>query len=71
MKMNAPVGLNALDFDAQGIVGNPLDRVDGPLKVTGGGARQAAARTVSIFALLVVVTHKHFQPRPFACGSPF
>ena len=40
MEMNAPVGLNALDFDPQGVVGKPLDRVDGPLKVT-GGARYA------------------------------
>jgi xanthine dehydrogenase YagR molybdenum-binding subunit len=38
MEMNSPIGPNALD--AQGIVGKPLDRVDGPLKVT-GGARYA------------------------------
>src|SRR5437899_9268149 len=38
MEMNSPVGSNALD--AEGIVGQPLDRVDGPLKVT-GGARYA------------------------------
>src|SRR3954468_23280034 len=38
MEMNSPVGPNALD--AEGIVGKPLDRVDGPLKVT-GGARYA------------------------------
>ncbi|MDB5637286.1 MAG: xanthine dehydrogenase [Bradyrhizobium sp.] len=38
MEMNSPVGSNALD--AQGIVGRPLDRVDGRLKVT-GGARYA------------------------------
>src|SRR6202022_4130317 len=38
MEMNSPVGSNALD--AQGIVGEPLDRVDGRLKVT-GGARYA------------------------------
>jgi len=38
MEMNSPVGPNALD--AQGIVGKPLDRVDGQLKVT-GGARYA------------------------------
>src|SRR6478672_103725 len=38
MEMNSSVGPNALD--AQGIVGKPLDRVDGPLKVT-GGARYA------------------------------
>jgi xanthine dehydrogenase YagR molybdenum-binding subunit len=40
MEMNAPIGRNALDSDAQGIVGKPLDRVDGRLKVT-GGARYA------------------------------
>src|SRR5260370_10839666 len=38
MEMNSPVGSNALD--AKGIVGKPLDRVDGRLKVT-GGARYA------------------------------
>src|SRR6266404_2165032 len=38
MEMNSPVGSNALD--AEGIVGQPLDRVDGRLKVT-GGARYA------------------------------
>jgi xanthine dehydrogenase YagR molybdenum-binding subunit len=38
MEMNLPVGPNALD--AQGIVGKPVDRVDGRLKVT-GGARYA------------------------------
>jgi xanthine dehydrogenase YagR molybdenum-binding subunit len=38
MEMNSPVGPNALD--TPGIVGRPLDRVDGRLKVT-GGARYA------------------------------
>jgi xanthine dehydrogenase YagR molybdenum-binding subunit len=38
MEMNSAVGSNALD--AQGVVGQPLDRVDGRLKVT-GGARYA------------------------------
>jgi xanthine dehydrogenase YagR molybdenum-binding subunit len=38
MEMNSPVGPNALD--AGGPVGKPLDRVDGPLKVS-GGARYA------------------------------
>src|SRR5712671_6199624 len=38
MEMNSPVGPNALD--TPGIVGEPLDRVDGPMKVT-GGARYA------------------------------
>ena len=35
MEMNSPVGSNALDVGADGIVGKPLDRVDGRLKVTG------------------------------------
>src|SRR6202040_4034819 len=38
MEMNSPVGTNVLD--AGGIVGKPIDRVDGRLKVT-GGARYA------------------------------
>src|ERR1700684_2923416 len=38
MEMNSPVGPNALD--AQGVVGKPIDRVDGRLKVS-GGARYA------------------------------
>ncbi len=38
MKMDSVVGRNALD--AQGVVGKPLDRVDGRFKVT-GGARYA------------------------------
>ena len=36
MQMNAPIGSNALDVGAQGVVGKPLDRVDGRQKVTGG-----------------------------------
>ena len=36
MEMNVPVGSTALDVGAQGVVGKPLDRVDGRLKVTGG-----------------------------------
>src|SRR5689334_13525685 len=35
MNMDEPVGANALD--AEKIVGKPLDRIDGRLKVTGGG----------------------------------
>src|SRR6201990_3704267 len=38
MKMDSPVGPNALD--AQGVVGRPVDRVAGRLKVS-GGARYA------------------------------
>lgn len=40
MEMDAPIGSTALDVGAQGVVGKPLDRVDGRLKVT-GGARYA------------------------------
>src|SRR5229473_6983641 len=36
MEMDTPVGTNALDVGAQGVLGKPLDRVDGRLKVTGG-----------------------------------
>src|SRR3984957_19538445 len=38
MEMNSPVGPNTLD--TPGVVGKPIDRVDGRLKVT-GGARYA------------------------------
>jgi len=40
LEMNSPVGRNALDAGTDAIVGKPLDRVDGRLKVT-GGARYA------------------------------
>ena len=40
MEMNAPVGPNALDNNPEGTLGKPMNRVDGPLKVT-GGARYA------------------------------
>src|SRR5882757_5851886 len=35
MEMDRPIGTNALDVGAQGVVGKPLDRVDGRAKVTG------------------------------------
>lgn len=35
MEMNQPIGRTPLDDRADGLVGKPLDRVDGPLKVTG------------------------------------
>src|SRR6202161_2582925 len=38
MQMNSPVGLNPVD--AKGVAGQPISRVDGRLKVT-GGARYA------------------------------
>jgi xanthine dehydrogenase YagR molybdenum-binding subunit len=50
MEFVAPVGDTAIDQRADGVVGKPLDRVEGPLKVTGratyaaeyGGAGQVA-----------------------------
>jgi xanthine dehydrogenase YagR molybdenum-binding subunit len=35
MKMDKPVGATPLDDNPKGLVGKPLDRIDGPLKVTG------------------------------------
>jgi xanthine dehydrogenase YagR molybdenum-binding subunit len=35
MEMNNPIGVTPLDHQPNGIVGKPLDRVDGPLKVSG------------------------------------
>ena len=35
MKMNQPAKANALDQNLSGLMGLPLDRTDGPLKVTG------------------------------------
>jgi xanthine dehydrogenase YagR molybdenum-binding subunit len=35
MDMNAPAPRNAIDENRQGLIGKPLDRVDGRLKVTG------------------------------------
>jgi len=35
MQMNNPIGVTPLDHQPNGIVGKPLDRVDGPRKVTG------------------------------------
>ena len=35
MEMNAPAGPNPIDENRQGLIGRPMDRVDGRLKVTG------------------------------------
>ena len=35
MKLTAPIGATPLDAQPHGLVGQPLDRVDGPLKVHG------------------------------------
>src|ERR1700721_1147761 len=52
MEMNSPVGPNALD--SQGVVGKPIDRVDGPLKVTGGARYAYEMRQESVLYGLVV-----------------
>jgi hypothetical protein len=49
MEMNSPVGPNALD--TQGIVGKPINRVDGRLKVTGGARYAYEMQYRSIHAL--------------------
>ena len=51
MQMNSPVGSNALD--AQGIVGKPLDRVDGRLKVTGGARYAYEMRQNTLYGFVV------------------
>jgi xanthine dehydrogenase YagR molybdenum-binding subunit len=51
MEMNSPVGSNALD--AQGIVGKPLDRVDGRLKVTGGARYAYEMRQNTLYGFVV------------------
>ena len=35
MEMNAPALRNAIDANRQGLIGQPIDRVEGRLKVTG------------------------------------
>ena len=35
MNMNQPAPHNAIDDNRQGLIGKPIDRVDGRLKVTG------------------------------------
>src|SRR5882757_3106943 len=52
MEMNSPVGPNTLD--TPGVVGKPLDRVDGPLKVTGGARYAYEMRQDSVLYGFVV-----------------
>jgi xanthine dehydrogenase YagR molybdenum-binding subunit len=57
IEMNAPVGPNVLDQDAKtGIVGKPIDRVDGPLKVTGTAKYAAELPDAGATAYGFVVT---------------
>src|SRR6202790_1225955 len=51
MEMNSPVGANALD--AQSIVGKPLDRVDGRLKVTGGAPHAYEMQQNTLYGFVV------------------
>src|SRR5713226_4269614 len=51
MEMNSPVGPNALD--TQGVVGKPLDRVDGRLKVTGGARYAYEMQQNTLYGFLV------------------
>ena len=51
MEMNSPVGPNALD--AEVIVGKPLDRVDGRLKVTGGARYAYEMQQNTLYGFLV------------------
>ena len=57
MEMNSPVGTNALDAP-DSIVGQPLDRVDGPLKVTGRAiyAYEVAHARDALYGVLVQAT---------------
>ncbi len=54
MDMNAPIGQNALD-DPKSIVGKPLDRIDGRLKVTGAAryAYEFAQETTTTYGYVV------------------
>ncbi|RXT37811.1 xanthine dehydrogenase family protein molybdopterin-binding subunit [Bradyrhizobium betae] len=51
MEMDGPVGANALD--AEKIVGKPLDRVDGRLKVTGGAHYAYEMQQNSLYGFVV------------------
>jgi xanthine dehydrogenase YagR molybdenum-binding subunit len=58
MEMNSPVGTTVLDTTPNGIVGQPLDRVDGHLKVTGGAiyAYEVARAPDALYGVLVQAT---------------
>src|SRR3977135_1885281 len=51
MEMNSPIGANALD--TQGVVGKPIDRVDGRLKVTGGARYAYEMQQNTLYGFLV------------------
>ena len=51
MEMDAPFGTNALD--AEKIVGKPLDRIDGRLKVTGGAHYAYETQQSALYGFVV------------------
>ena len=62
IEMNAPAGPNVLDHDVKdGIVGKPIDRIDGPLKVTGTAKYAAelpdAGKTAYGFVVTASIGH--------------
>ena len=61
MEMNSPAGTNVLDTTVNGILGQPLDRVDGHLKVTGGAiyAYEVAHAPDALTGVLVQATIGH------------
>jgi xanthine dehydrogenase YagR molybdenum-binding subunit len=61
MKMNSPVGTTVLDTTPHGLVGQPLDRVDGRLKVTGRAtyAYEVARAPDALYGVLVQATVGH------------
>ncbi|KMO27756.1 hypothetical protein VQ02_32590, partial [Methylobacterium variabile] len=56
MDMSQPIGVTPLDTQANGPVGRPIDRVDGPLKVTGRAAYAYESREMANPAYGFVVT---------------
>ncbi|WP_449411137.1 molybdopterin cofactor-binding domain-containing protein [Methylobacterium komagatae] len=56
MEMNQPIGRTPLDDRADGLVGKPLDRVDGPLKVTGRAPYAYESRSLKNPAYGYIVT---------------
>jgi xanthine dehydrogenase YagR molybdenum-binding subunit len=58
MEMNAPIGTTPLDTTAGGLVGQPLDRVEGRLKVTGGAkyAYEVAHFRETLYGVVVQAT---------------
>ncbi|MCJ2013343.1 xanthine dehydrogenase family protein molybdopterin-binding subunit [Methylobacterium sp. J-076] len=56
MEMNQPIGRTPLDERPDGLVGRPLDRVDGPLKVTGRAPYAYESRALKDPAYGYIVT---------------